>query len=107
MQLRTGDLLADQWPNGRFQPQHGIPVRGVAEVANVQKVRSFLKGSRWLGWWIDHQRAPMQQAAGHLELLDEQLDFDFGDHQVQVATINRCDFPFGYIGIGHELKLFA
>ncbi|MNP20570.1 hypothetical protein D3C76_1131460 [compost metagenome] len=60
-----------------------------------------------MGGQVHHQRAPMQQAARQLEVFDQQLDLDFGDHQAQVATINRCDLPLGQIGLGHELKFLT
>ncbi|MNL23722.1 hypothetical protein D3C87_1451240 [compost metagenome] len=77
------------------------------EVADVQKVRAILKRYGRIGRQVDHQRAPVQQVAWHLELFDQQFDFHFGNHQVQVATIDRRDLPFGQVGVSHELKLFT
>ncbi|MNG02552.1 hypothetical protein D3C84_855840 [compost metagenome] len=77
----------------------------MAEVADAEEVRALLKGRWRRTGQVDHQRAPVQQVARHLELFDQQLDFHIGNHQVQVTTINRGDLPFGQIGPGHELEL--
>ncbi|MNI39859.1 hypothetical protein D3C73_940520 [compost metagenome] len=79
----------------------------MAKIADVNKVRPVFERRRRMGGQVHHQRAPMQQAARQLEVLDQQLDLHFGDHQVQVATIDRGDFPLGHVGHGHEFELLA
>ncbi|MNL33971.1 hypothetical protein D3C87_1559100 [compost metagenome] len=105
VQLGTRQLFADQRPKAGFHPEHRVPIGCMAKVADAEKVRPILEG-RWRRTrQVDHQRAPMQHVARHRELFHQQLDFHFGNHQVQVATINRGDLPFGQVGLGHELEL--
>ncbi|MCY1462467.1 hypothetical protein D9M71_802430 [compost metagenome] len=87
MQLSAGYLLANQRPDSAFQPEHRIPVGRMAKVTDMKKVCPVFERYRCTGRNIDHQRAPVQQVAGKPELLDQQFDFHFGNHQRQITTI--------------------
>ncbi|MNY03741.1 hypothetical protein D3C86_1363770 [compost metagenome] len=87
MQLSAGYLLANQRPDRGFQPEHRIPVGRMAKVTDMKKVCPVFKRYRRLGRNIDHQWAPVQQVARKPELLDQQFDFHFGNHQRQITTI--------------------
>ena len=95
MQLRLRQALADQRPELLLEPQHGIPVGGMTEVADAEKVRALLEG--WLcgGCWNQHQRAMVEQGRGHAELLLQQRLFEIGDQQGQVAAVDGGDFALG------------
>ncbi len=107
VQLRAGQLLADQWPDGVFHPEHGVPVRCVAKVADAQEMRPVFERHRLFVGQVQHQRAPVQQVAGQLEVFHQQFDFNLGHHQVEVAAIQCRDFPLGQVGVGHPLELLA
>ncbi|MCY1406147.1 hypothetical protein D9M71_214050 [compost metagenome] len=79
----------------------------MAKVADVQEMRAIFIPYWRAGRKIDHQWAPVQQVARNSELLDQQFDFHFGNHQRQITTIKRGDFALGQIGIGHVFKLFT
>ncbi|MNY19431.1 hypothetical protein D3C86_1528650 [compost metagenome] len=107
VQLSAGQLLANQRPDRGFQPQHRIPVGGVAKVADMEKMRAFFERYRCAVWKVDHQRTPVQQMACKSELLDQQFDFHLRNHQCQITAIKSRNLAFGQVGIGHVLKFFA
>ncbi len=105
MQLGARQLLADQRPDTVLHPQHRIPVGRVAEVADAEEVRALVKRCERLGRRLQHQRAPVEQGGGYLELLGEQADLHVGDHQADVAAIDGCDLALGQVGVGHAPEL--
>jgi hypothetical protein len=79
----------------------------VAEVADAEEMRPLLERHKRLAGQFQHQRAPMQQVAGQLEVFHQQFDFNLGHHQVEVAAVQGGDFPLGQVGIGHSLEFLV
>lgn len=79
----------------------------MAEVTDAQEMRAVLIGDKPLAGRVDHQRAPVEQGGGHLELFGEQLDLHIGNHQADIAAVDRRDLALGQVGIGHPLELFV
>ena len=90
MEFGLGQLLTDQWPDRLLEPEHGIPVGGMAEIADDDEVLTFIKSRKsFLVLGSDrrpHKRKLQKQSRVNVEVSPQAIDFGTGNHQGQVTS---------------------